>query len=218
MPTKLERFYAWLAMPIAPWARVALALAVIPLALSFTQPLWNIHMLAPQYPQGLSLDIYVHTIEGGNEGRDLPEINVLNHYIGMRKIDRTELSDLDWIPFAIGALSLLALRVAAIGDVRALIDLSVLLVYFSAFSLGRFAFKLYTFGHNLDPRAPVTVEPFTPAILGTKQIANFTTASYPRGGTFLIGVFALVVVGLTAWHLLAPWRRGWRAMPLRAAS
>ena len=199
--TTLDRFYDWLTQPIAPWSRVVLALAVLPLALTFTQPLWSIHMRAPQYPNGLSLEIYAHTIESGNEGRDLPEINVLNHYIGMRRIDRVELSDLDWIPFAIGALSLLALRVAAIGDVRSLIDLSVLLVYFSVFSLGRFAFKLYAYGHNLDPRAPVTVEPFTPAILGTKQIANFTTASYPGWGTALLGAFAVVVLGVTLWHM-----------------
>ena len=32
-----------------------------------------------------------------------------------RKLDRAELSDLDWIPFAIGVLGLLTLRVAAIG-------------------------------------------------------------------------------------------------------
>jgi copper chaperone NosL len=203
MQTSLERFYAWLTTPIAPWSRLALALAVIPLALSLTQPLWSIFMQAPQYPNGLSLDIYAHTIESGNEGRDLSEINTLNHYIGMHKIDRAELSDLDWIPFAIGALSLLALRVAAIGDVRALLDLSVLLLYFSGFSIGRFAFKLYTSGHNLDPSAPVKLEPFTPAILGTKQIANFTTQSSPRGGTFLIGIFALIVVAVTVWHIAA---------------
>ena len=201
MKKKLERFYDGLTTPIEPWSRVALALAMVPLAFAFSQPLWSIQMRAPQYPNGLSLDIYAHTIESGNEGRDLPEINVLNHYIGMRKIDRVELSDLDWIPFAIGALSLLALRVAVIGDVRALIDLSVLLVYFSFFSLGRFVFKLYAYGHNLDPRAPVTVEPFTPAILGTKQIANFTTASYPGWGTALVGAFAVVVLGVTLWHV-----------------
>jgi hypothetical protein len=39
----------------------------------------------------------------------------------MKKLDRADFTDLDWIPFAIGALALLALRVAAIGDVRALL-------------------------------------------------------------------------------------------------
>jgi hypothetical protein len=177
------------------------------LLLSFTQPLWNIRMLAPQYPQGLQLDIFAHTIQGGNEGLDLNEINTLNHYIGMRKLDKAEFSDLEWIPFAIGVLALLTLRVAAIGDVRSLVDLAALALYFSTFSAARFAFQLYTYGHNLDPHAPIRMEPFTPAIFGTKQIANFTTASYPRGATFLIGAFVATVVVLAGWHLLRAARR-----------
>ena len=102
---------------------------------------------------------------------------------------------------------------AAIGDVRALIDLSVLLVYFSFFSLGRFVFKLYAYGHNLDPRAPVTVEPFTPAIFGTEQIANFTTTSYPGWGTALLGAFAVVVLGVTPWHMAIALRDRPRRIP-----
>jgi hypothetical protein len=70
-------------------------------------------------------------------------------------------------------------------------------------SLGRFAFKLYAYGNNLDPQAPVTVGPFTPAILGTKQIASFTTASYPGWETALVAAFAfaVVVLGVTLWQL-----------------
>jgi hypothetical protein len=192
----LDRFYRHLGRPLDFRSRIALALLTIPLVMSFTAPLWNIHMLAPQYPQGLDLDIYAHTIEG-----DIQEVNTLNHYIGMARIDRAALSDLDWIPFALGALLMLTLRVAAIGDNRSLVDLLVLFVYFSAFSMGRFAYKLYVFGHNLDPTAPFTVDPFTPAIFGTKQIANFTTTSMPRGGTIWIGVFATGLVAVLAWNL-----------------
>lgn len=192
-----QRFYALLSQPLAGWSRLALAVLVIPLALSFTQPLWRIHMVAPQYPDGLDLDLYAHTVEG-----DVEEINTLNHYIGMARIDRAALSDLDWMPFAIGALMLLALRVAVVGDVRSLIDLSVLFVYFSLFSLGRFYYRLYVYGHNLDPRAPFEVEPFTPVILGTQQVANFTTTALPQAATALIGLFATGVLGLTAWHLV----------------
>ena len=202
MQPALRSFYHRLATPLPLWSRWVLGVAVIPLALSFTMPLWNIRMTAPQYPDGLSVDIYAHTIEGGNQGRDLNEINTLNHYIGMHKIDRGELSDLDWIPFAIGALVLLTLRVAVIGDGRAILDLAVLTGYFTLFSAARFAFRLYSYGHNLDPTAPIRMDPFTPAILGTKQIANFTASSYPRGASFLIGGFAAVVVGIAALHLL----------------
>jgi hypothetical protein len=198
----VQRFYQSLSKPIEGRVRVLVALLVIPLGLSFTQPLWNIHMVAPQYPRGLDLDIYAHTIEG-----DINEINTLNHYIGMARIDRAELSDLDWIPFALGALILLALRVAAVGDLRALLDLAVLLTYFSIFSVGRFYYKLYVFGHNLDPRAPFTIEPFTPVLLGTQQIANFTTTSLPRGATWLIGVFAVGLFALTAWQIARGLRR-----------
>jgi hypothetical protein len=67
----------------------------------------------------------------------------------------------------------------------------------------RFVYKLYVFGHNLDPSAPVTVKPFTPAIFGAKQIANFTTHSYPQMGSILVGLFVLTVLGSTLWQLLA---------------
>jgi hypothetical protein len=194
---RLDAFYRHLARPLVLPSRALLALLVVPLALSFTAPLWKIHMVAPQYPRGLDLRIYPHTVEG-----DIQEINTLNHYIGMDRIDRASLSDLDWIPFAIGALILLTLRVAAIGEKRSLVDLAALFSYFSLFSLGRFAYKLYVYGHDLDPLAPFKVAPFTPPILGTKQIANFTTSSSPELGTLWIGAFGLGLGAVLAWNLL----------------
>jgi hypothetical protein len=148
-------------------------------------------MEAPQYPEGLHLDIYSYRLEPGNDGRDLGEINILNHYIGMQTITRDELRDLDWIPFALGGLALLALRAAVIGNVRSMIDMSVLTAYVTLVAIARFVYMLYSFGHQLDPAAPMDVEPFTPAIVGVKQVANFTTYSFPRTGSFLIGAFAI---------------------------
>jgi len=158
---------------------------------------------ATQYPEGLYVDIYPYKIEGGKEGRHLQEINTLNHYIGMHRIDRTALSDLDWLPFALGALVLLTLRVAAIGTVRSLVDLSVVTGYVLLFSLARFAYRLYLFGHDLAPEAPVKVAPFMPAMLGTKQIANFTSTSLPQLGTLWVGLFFAGVVGAALSHLVA---------------
>ena len=173
-------------------------LAVALLVVSIFLPYWKMTLQAPQYPKGLSVQAYIFKLTG-----DVGEIDGLNHYIGMHSIDRAALSDLDWIPFAIGALILLTLRVAAIGDLRGLIDLIVVFCYFSIFSLFRFGYQLWVFGHNLDPRAPFEMEPFMPPLLGTAQIANFTTTSLPSGASYLIGIFALGLAAAVVWNLRA---------------
>lgn len=211
MKDALQKFYDFLERPLFGASRVVLAVLVVPLLLTFTAPLWKIHLVAPQYPYGLYMDIWSYKLEGGDGGQHIQEINTLNHYIGMHPIDRAALSDLDWLPFAIGALALLALRVAAIGNVRSLVDLAVVTNYVALFGLGRFAYKLYVFGHDLSPTAPVKVQPFMPVLLGTKQIANFTTTSYPQLGSVYLGAFVTGVMGLTLWHLVAGRVRAARA-------
>ena len=201
---RLRRLDVVLDAGLVPRSRLPLALLAIPLVLCLTAPLWTMQFAAPQYPDGLELRIFAHTVEG-----DVQEINTLNHYIGMTSIDRASLSDLDWIPFGVGILVLLCLRVAAIGDVRSLVDLSMLFTYGSLFSFARFVYKLYVFGHDLDPRAAITVDPFMPGVLGTKQIANFTTTSLPAGGSLWLAVFAIGLAVLLVWNL----RSGWRAAP-----
>ena len=55
------------------------------------------------------------------------------------------------------------------------------------------------------------MEPFTPAILGAKQIANFYTTSLPQAGSYPLGTFAVGVLGLVLWHLVAGRIRAARA-------
>ena len=198
-----RRFDRALAGSLAGRSRLLLAALVLPLLLSLQAPLWTMSFGAPQYPGGLELRIFAHTVTG-----DVNEINTLNHYIGMQRIDRASLSDLDWIPFGIGVLVLLCLRVAAIGNLRSLVDLTVLSLYVGAFSFARFVYKLYVFGHELDPKAAITVDPFMPGVLGTKQIANFTTTSLPAAGTLWLGAFGLGLVGILAWNLARAMRAG----------
>jgi hypothetical protein len=107
------------------------------------------------------------------------------------------------MPFAIGALLLLGLRVAAIGDVRSLVDLAVLTSYFGVFGIARFVYMLYTYGHDLDPRAPIEMAGFMPPVWGTRTIANFTVSSFPSLGTILISIFGATVVLLALWQV---WR------------
>jgi hypothetical protein len=203
MKGRIARFYEALAEPLIPWTRILLLLALLPLAWGATQRLWTIEFFAPQYPKGLQLHVYSYSISGGNDGVDLTEINTLNHYFGMRALDPADFADLDFMPFAIGALLLLGLRVAAIGDVRSLVDLAVLTGYFGVFGIARFVYMLYTYGHDLDPRAPIEMAGFMPPVWGTRTIANFTVSSFPSLGTILISIFGATVVLLALWQL---WR------------
>lgn len=216
MKLMIRKFYRFLDQPLAPWSRTLLVLAVIPLALTFAAPLWNISMTAPQYPKGLEMDIYVDAIEGGHGGLDISEINELNHYIGMRPITRESFVDLTWMPFALGLIALLTLRVAAIGNVRSLIDVAVLTAYVAGFAFYRFVTTLSAYGHELDPRAAIKIEPFSPVVFGTKQIANFETSSYPRFGSVWMALFVLLLFGVLAWHLVSGRRAAVREQPSAA--
>jgi copper chaperone NosL len=203
MRTTADSFWEFLDIPLRGGARILLVVLIVPLLLSFAFPLWRISMKAPQYPNGLTMDVYSYQLVGGNDGHDVEEINMLNHYIGMHAITRDELRDLDWMPFGLIAMALLALRAALIGNVRTMIDLSMIAAYISLVAFGRFVYMLWDFGHHLAPKAPVKVEPFMPVVFGSKQIANFMTHSMPQMGSFLMGVFTMGIWGITLFYL---WR------------
>jgi hypothetical protein len=189
--SSLQRF---LDRPLSGVSRVMLLAGIAVLVLGATLPLWRIQLVAPQYSEGLTLDMYAYKIEAGNEGQDLQEINTLNHYIGMKTIHEADFVEMQWIPFAIGVFALLGLRAVAIGRVGNLVDLTVLFFYFTLFSLGSFAYRLYTYGHQLDPKAPMTIEPFMPVLIGRQQIANFVQTSLPLWGSFCMGLFLPTLV------------------------
>jgi hypothetical protein len=189
-----KRIYRFLRRPPSPAGRILLVLAAASLVVALFLPLWKIRLVAPQYQEGLSLHIYAYKLIAGNNGQDLNEINNLNHYIGMKPIEAADFIEMRWVPFALGVFVLLALRSAAIGILRGTVDLLVLYLYFTAFSMGSFYFRLYTYGHRLDPKAPMTIEPFTPVMFGRQQIANFEQSSYPDTGTLFLTQFPLLLV------------------------
>lgn len=186
-------------LPLGGIPRLLLLLAAIFAASIYVAPLWNLTMFAPQYPDGLRLDIYGYKLVGANNGQDIKEINVLNHYIGMRDIAAEDFTEFKWMPFVVGALALLFLRAAVLGRMVHLVDAFVLYVYFGAFSLWSFAFKMYSYGHNLSPSAAVRVAPFTPPLFGHRKIANFDVYSYPKTAAYLLLIAAaLLLLGIVA--------------------
>jgi copper chaperone NosL len=209
----LHRSKQFLDMELGIGPRILLVVAAITIAATLVQPLWNMTMFAPQYPDGLRLDIYTQELRGQNDGQDLKEINLLNHYIGMRDLSNDDFTEFKWMPFAIGAIALLFLRGAVHGTMASLVDGAVVFCYFGAFSLWSFGYKLYQYGHLLDPTAPVKVPPFTPPMFGYKQLANFEVYSYPAAGTYLMVATAIAVLAA----IFVAWRGGRSASRVQAA-
>lgn len=197
-----NRLTTWLDTALGQRSRLIIVLSSLALLISFVVPMWHIKMYATQFPEGLELRIYPQRLTGGNEGRDVAEINTLNHYIGMRPIQQQDFAEMRWIPFALGVFVLLALRTAVFGKVGNAVDLLVLFSYFGLFSLGAFYYRLHDYGHHLDPEAPITLAPFTPPMIGHNRLANFDVYSYPGAGSVLFTLFgaALVVVVVLDWR------------------
>jgi len=177
-------------------SRLVLLLAALILLPVYFFPLWNMTFRSNQYTDGLVLHIYAFELQGGKTPNrdDLREINSLNHYIGMRPLLESDFSEFVWLPFAIGALMLLTLRALVIGKMANVIDVFVLFSYFGLFSLWSFYHRLYMYGHNLDPTAAIKVQPFTPPLFGSEQIANFSVTSYPDIASFSLFAFAALLV------------------------
>ena len=170
-------------------SRILMVVFSLGLLMTFFVPIWHINLQAPQYPEGLDIYVYTYKIQGGNNGNDIEEVNTLNHYIGMKTLKKEELKDLNWIPFIVGFLIILGLRVFFISGIKYLLDVFVVALYFSLFSFFRFVYRLHYFGHNLDPEAPVKIDPFMPVVLGKKELANFITYSYPSWGSLFLCAF-----------------------------
>ena len=180
--------------PVSLTGRFLLLAGVVVILAGAALPLWRIQLVAPQYAEGLTLDMYAYQIVAGNGGQDLAEINTLNHYIGMKPIVEADFLEMKVLPFAIGVFSLLTLRAVVVGRIMSVVDLVVLFCYFGAFSMASFAYRLYSYGHHLDPRAPMTIEPFMPVVVGSQQIANFVQTSLPLAGTACMALFFVLLL------------------------
>jgi nitrous oxidase accessory protein len=160
------------------------------LAITLFVPFWSMKLEAPQYPSGLRLTAY-----GTEIGGDLREINILNHYVGMGHIDSKpapEMALFNYAIFALMALCVLAPIHRRLAHLAILACVGMPLVV-----LADLQWWLHTFGRNLDPRAPLDVEPFTPLALGVSTIHNFVSKAWVSWGFFcMIGAAAVLAFGL----------------------
>ncbi|NOZ28163.1 MAG: cytochrome C [Chloroflexi bacterium] len=172
---------------------VFLGLAAFCLLVSIFVPYWRLKLLAPQYPDGLEVQVYVNRMTG-----DVKEIDGLNHYIGMRPLEEAAQLERSLSIFAIAVISLLVIAAIYVHNQwAALLSLPALL--FPAIFLGDLYFWLRHFGQNLDPSAPLSnaIEPFVPPVLGEGKIGQFQTIASVDRGFYLAALASfLILLGL----------------------
>ena len=176
-------------------ARVRTALLLVAALLTVAAirlPLWGMTLVSTQYPEGLRMIVYPNRIVG-----DIHELNALNHYVGMMPISDSFFTELRLLPAAFAVVALALAGAAFIRRRWAVVLPMVLMTVLGVYGLVSMRHRLWQFGHELDPAAAIDIAPFTPAMVGRHEIAQFAGYSYFTWGTFLpvaAGMVAMLVL------------------------
>ncbi len=180
----------------------------------FIYPLWHIQLIAPQYPEGLGMYIYMNDIQGARE-HDITNIDGLNHYIGMKTIPKPEeMWEFSVFPKVVIGLVTVGVIIGILGFFGVVSHVFYLVWFIIAAILGLlgiydFNLWLVDYGTNLDPSASIQLldpqgNPMTykPPLLGHQKLLNFDVDSWPSIGGWMMGLsFALVLLAyLLGWR------------------
>ena len=178
--------------------KILFIVAAISLLGMFTAPIWRISLLAPQYPQQLTMYIWINQITGDEPGT-LQNINILNHYVGMKKIEPESIPELKFFPKVILAMVALGVILGFTNNKKMWIAWLVILAILGTLGIYDFYLWEYDYGHNLDPSAAIKVPgmAYQPPLFGTKMLLNFKATSLPHlGSLFIVIAFALGIIAI----------------------
>lgn len=181
-------------------SRIIIGLGSLIMILAIFVPVWSIYLIAPQYPEGLSMQIWLNKITGQVE-----IINGLNHYIGMKHINADMFPEFKFLTYILLAFVLFGLVVAVTGSRKLLIIYLIASVLGGIAAIADFYKWGYQYGHELDPSAAIQVPglSYQPPLIGHKKLLNFDAFSYPDTGSWIIvGVTLLFAI---IWFI--EWRR-----------
>ncbi len=169
--------------------RISMVLAATVMVLVFFFPIWRITLIAPQYPTGITMYIWINQITGETTGT-LQNINILNHYVGMQMIVPDSIPELQYFKFIIGAVMLLGLFAAIMNKKWIYLAWMILVIVLGILAVYDFYLWEYDYGHNLSPTAPIKVPgmAYQPPLFGKKLLLNFEAYSYPFWGSLFIGI------------------------------
>lgn len=163
-------------------------------------PVWQIILEAPQYPEGLKMEIWANKFGG-----DVKNINNLNHYIGMDTITEDKFPELKVMPYMILAMGILAIISSFTGQIRLLWITAIYLIVCGTWGMIDFYQWEYDYGHNLDPHAAIKIPgmSYQPPLIGWKQLLNFLACSMPDTGGWLIISSGTVICGTLFLEIMA---------------
>lgn len=179
---------------LSKFSRIALVLASFMLIAALFVPVWVIYLDAPQYPEGLRLQIWAYKLSG-----DVEVINGLNHYIGMKTLHTEDFIEFKLLPFLLGGFAVFFIITAFINRRRGLYAAFFAFLLFGIVAMADFWVWEYQYGHDLDPNAAIKVPgmAYQPPLIGFKQLLNFGAFSIPDvGGWLFIGAGILLLTGL----------------------
>jgi len=182
--------------PMQNWIRIILTISGLLLVVVLFVPMWRIDLDAPQYPEGLRLLIYPHTL-GGN----VDIINGLNHYIGMKTLHKDDFVEFAILPYIIMFFAAFFVAVGIIGNRKLMYTLCFLFVCFGIIAMVDFWRWEYNYGHNLNPEAAIIVPgmAYQQPLIGFKQLLNFGAYSVPDvGGWIFIEAGIVLLFGVIA--------------------
>jgi len=169
--------------------RIIFIIGAISLLGTFLSPIWRITLEAPQYPKGVTMYIWVNKLSGDEPGT-LQNINILNHYVGMKMIEPESIPELKYFPMVIISMSVLGIIFGFINNKKLWITWGILLLILGALGIYDFYLWEYDYGHNLSDEAPIKVpgQAYQPPLIGSKMLLNFNAISYPYYGAIFIGI------------------------------
>lgn len=174
------------------WAFISVIASSL-IAIGSMMPLWELELIAPQYPQGLFIFAHGYSMSG-----DIKEINALNHYVGLTPLDPAKIIELKLFPFGVVSVIAVVLFGAVIFNGRKRYWSALASAVIPVVMLADLQYQLYIFGHEIDSDAPLDLENFTPHVLGDTQVMNFHSVARPGTGFwFLIMAFLLLSSGLS---------------------
>ncbi|HAQ39346.1 MAG TPA: hypothetical protein PLU49_02830 [Saprospiraceae bacterium] len=180
-------------------SRILMVSGALLLLTLFVFPMWNITLEAPQYPVPLGMNIHINKLSDDNPN-DLQNINLMNHYVGMKDIP-DHLKEFEFFPYVVIFMVIIGVLLGLKANYKWFLAWFIAMIILGTLGMYDFYLWEYDYGHNLNPHAAIKFTnedgspmAYQPPLIGTKTILNFTAHSYPKIGAYFLALGMLLAL------------------------